>query len=534
MNESLVNIEKKALEWLKLNLKKQKLVHKKSDIDTEIILYLYSRKFIGEINKQYIFLKHSDELEFKALKANFWLIVVEFLNIAFPEGWCCTGAYAYKLLLEDFSINLKQISISTQAKSNRIIKLTEDFEIYASYDKNFTEKPLIKKTLFLKPVFLLRPEYLIIHATLSDYKNYKNELISFIRDSDRDEEYILNYFKKQRSDVLLARLIGALRALGDFTIRLELEELYKIYKVTVPVKNPFEDYLLPLSLERPAYINRFEISLLKAIKYLQAIKKPVKLKKKLTAKDIDGVSTEDTYHSLTIEGYTVTQSLIRFLETHEPSHKYEATLKDQLAAKGFMNTLDYIKKLNDAKFTISETLARKLFEELWKPSLNAKLRKESMVQRTVSRLRRTNDRNVLRVHEDHEDNENAENVAVACSSRRDVYRKHLVSIKGSMYVPPNYEKIPFLLNELFKYTKDLDNGFLLGIFLHYFYVSIHPHSDGNGRISRFLMNIAFINDSYNWLTIKSERRNDYFKALERSQLEDDISYFVEFIISEIK
>jgi Fic family protein len=494
MNESLVNIEKKALEWLKLNLKKQKLVHKKSDIGTEIISYLYSQKFIGEINKQYIFLKHSDELEFKALKANFWLIVVEFLNIAFPEGWYCTGAYAYKLLLEDFSINLKQISISTQAKSNRIIKLTEDFEIYASYDKNFTEKPLIKKTLFLKPVFLLRPEYLIIDATLSDYKNYKNELISFIRDSDRDEEYILNYFKKQRSDVLLARLIGALRALGDFTIRLELEELYKIYKVTVPVKNPFEDYLLPLSLERPAYINRFEISLLKAIKYLQAIKKPVKLKKKLTAKDIDGVSIEDTYHSLTIEGYTVTQSLIRFLETHEPSHKYEATLKDQLAAKGFMNTLDYIKKLNDAKFTISETLARKLFEELWKPSLNAKV----------------------------------------IDVERDVYRKHLVSIKGSMYVPPNYEKIPFLLNELFKYTKDLDNGFLLGIFLHYFYVSIHPHSDGNGRISRFLMNIAFINDSYNWLTIKSERRNDYFKALERSQLEDDISYFTEFIISEIK
>jgi len=494
MNESLVNIEKKALEWLKLNLKKQKLVHKKSDIDTEIISYLSSQKFIGEINKQYIFLKHSDELESKVLMANFWLIVTEFLNIAFPEGWYCTGAYAYKLLLEDFSINLKQISINTQAKSNRIVRLTEDFEIYASYDKNFTEKLLIKKILFSKPVFLLRPEYLIIHATLSDYKNYKNELISFIRDSDRDEEYILNYFKKQRSDVLLARLIGSLRALGDFTIRLELEDLYRVYRVTVPIKNPFEDYVLPLSMERQAYINRFEISLLKAINYLQTIKKPVKLKKKLLVKDIDKVSMEDTYHSLTIEGYTVTKALIQFLETHEPSSKYEATLKDQLAAKGFMNTLDYIKKLNGMKFTLSETLARKLFEELWKPSLNAKI----------------------------------------VDIERDVYRKHLVSIKGSMYVPPNYEKIPFLVNELFKYTKDLDDGFLLGIFLHYFYVSIHPHSDGNGRISRFLMNIAFINDNYKWLTIRSERRNDYFKALERSQLEDDISYFTEFIISEIK
>jgi hypothetical protein len=35
--------------------------------------------------------------------------------------------------------------------------------------------------------------------------------------------------------------------------------------------------------------------------------------------------------------------------------------------------------------------------------------KETTAQRTVSRLRRTNDRSVPSVHEDHEDDENAEN-----------------------------------------------------------------------------------------------------------------------------
>ncbi len=37
---------------------------------------------------------------------------------------------------------------------------------------------------------------------------------------------------------------------------------------------------------------------------------------------------------------------------------------------------------------------------------------ETAEQRAVSRLRRTNNRSVLLVHEDYEDNENAENVVV--------------------------------------------------------------------------------------------------------------------------
>jgi hypothetical protein len=42
---------------------------------------------------------------------------------------------------------------------------------------------------------------------------------------------------------------------------------------------------------------------------------------------------------------------------------------------------------------------------------------ETAVQRAVSRLRRTNDRSALKVHEDHEDNENAEDGVVQRSLR---------------------------------------------------------------------------------------------------------------------
>ena len=90
------------------------------------------------------------------------------------------------------------------------------------------------------------------------------------------------------------------------------------------------------------------------------------------------------------------------------------------------------------------------------------------------------------------------------------------------------------MDTLFDYLKQIENGFERAIFLHYFYVWIHPHSDGNGRISRFLMNIALVQGKYRWLTIPSEDRKKYFAALERSQLEDDISYFAEYILEKYK
>ena len=80
----------------------------------------------------------------------------------------------------------------------------------------------------------------------------------------------------------------------------------------------------------------------------------------------------------------------------------------------------------------------------------------------------------------------------------------MVAIKGAQYVPPSHEKVPYMIDEVFDYATKIMNGFELAIFLHYFYVGVHPHADGNGRISRFLINLALVRDKYNWLTIPSD------------------------------
>lgn len=60
---------------------------------------------------------------------------------------------------------------------------------------------------------------------------------------------------------------------------------------------------------------------------------------------------------------------------------------------------------------------------------------------------------------------------------------------------------------------------------HYDFVGIHPFGDGNGRISRLLMNYILFKYDYPLMTIFNKNTKPYFKSLERSQLEKNPIHF---------
>jgi Fic family protein len=63
--------------------------------------------------------------------------------------------------------------------------------------------------------------------------------------------------------------------------------------------------------------------------------------------------------------------------------------------------------------------------------------------------------------------------------------------------------------------------------LHKKFVFIHPFLDGNGRISRLLMNTALIQDGYMPAMIPPVLRQEYISLLERSHQDDQP--FIDFI-----
>jgi Fic family protein len=89
-------------------------------------------------------------------------------------------------------------------------------------------------------------------------------------------------------------------------------------------------------------------------------------------------------------------------------------------------------------------------------------------------------------------------------------------------------EIPKRLGEFFfwinKYDKK-ENPVEFACLAHYKFVSIHPFADGNGRMSRLIMNYILYKYDHPLLLIKNTDRKAYFKALERSQLEYDDIHF---------
>lgn len=110
-------------------------------------------------------------------------------------------------------------------------------------------------------------------------------------------------------------------------------------------------------------------------------------------------------------------------------------------------------------------------------------------------------------------------------------RAHQVAIARSKFTPPLAIELNFLLKEFFDWYKKEKRKLHpveLAALVHLKFVTIHPFGDGNGRISRLIMNFILKKNNFPLLDIQYTKRDSYYNALERSQIKKEDNIFIQW------
>ena len=114
------------------------------------------------------------------------------------------------------------------------------------------------------------------------------------------------------------------------------------------------------------------------------------------------------------------------------------------------------------------------------------------------------------------------------------YRDRPVFITGSQHKLCDVKLIGAEMAKLFQWAAEERDNYHPVEFaaqLHKRFVFIHPFIDGNGRLSRLLMNTALIQDGYMLAVIPPVLRQEYISLLERAHKDD--RPFMDFIAERV-
>lgn len=108
-------------------------------------------------------------------------------------------------------------------------------------------------------------------------------------------------------------------------------------------------------------------------------------------------------------------------------------------------------------------------------------------------------------------------------------RTQNVRIAGAKKSPPDFSKVPKLMEKLFNdITKMRSHNVIVAAYFHHKLVEIHPFSDGNGRVARLISNLYLMRSGYPPVVLRKEDRKKYYENLRKAD-SGNLGPFANFI-----
>lgn len=426
----------------------------------------------------------------------------------FVRGYCDQRFKNDWYVSPEFSIALhagstvmpRQVIVHAKKGTNSQLALPGDTSLFDYLAKDFAPQQAITETAGLRALHL---PWALTRLSEAYYKSNSTD-VQLALAPLRDVSELLAILLEGAHSVVAGRLAGALRAIRRAELADQLVDTMRKAGFVVTESNPFDvaPVQLVFSRSESPYVARLRLYWQSMRETALSMFDPEPGLPKDTGAYLDDIEeryASDAYHSLSIEGYTVSAELIERVRAgnwNPDDHKSDAKNRDAMAARGYWQAHNAVKASikrilrGENAGEVLRTDHRTWYQELFAPSVAAGILKPADLAG---------------------------------------YRNAQVYIRNSKHVPPPKEAVRDSMPALFDMLAEESSAAVRAVLGHWVFVFIHPYMDGNGRLGRFLTNAMLASGGYPWTIIRTDHRPEYMTALEQASVHGNITDFAKLI-----
>ena len=426
--------------------------------------------------------------------ASFWGFCAAYLARRFGADWCLSPEQSLSLHAGNRSVP-RQLLVRSLKGRNRVTGLpygTSLLDLRSAIPKGRDEIDHLR---------VFSPAAALVACSPGYFRQNPTDLrvcLSMVQDASD----VLILLLGGGHSTIAGRLAGAFRNIGRDRIADDIIKTMRAAGYELREKDPFEATmpLLVLSREFSPEVSRIRLmwrNMREAV--VQGFPLSPGMPEDI-AEYLNGVEelyVEDTYHSLSIEGYRVSRALIARVRSGvwNPDEE-DRDQRDALAARGYWQAFQSVREsirrvlCSENPGVVADEDHGRWYREMFGPAVTA---------------------GVLR------------------PADLAGYRDAQVFISRSMHIPPRSEAIRDLMPAFFELLCEESDSSVRAVMGHFFFVYIHPYPDGNGRMGRFLMNLMLAAGGYPWTVVPVGERESYMTALEEASVRQNILPFTDLL-----
>lgn len=461
---------------------------------------LLKNGFLQEVMKGWYIPSRPDERagDSTAWYASFWRFAAAYLEHRFHRNWSLSPEQSLSIHVGNGAVP-RQLSIRSPKAANSVTKLPHGTSIF---DLQAALPPLADR-VERDGLRLYALEAALIEASPRYFLNRTTDARTALTMIRHPSDLLRKLLDGGHSSIA-GRLAGGFRNCGRIAIADEIIAAMSAAGYTMRETDPFSEQ--PVMTLRPRetspYVNRIRLLWRKMRgPVIDAFPHAPGLPPDVAAymKGVGEAYLTDAYHSLSIEGYRVTSSLIERVRSgswNPEIYEQDREQRNAMAARGYWQAFQLVEHSignvlkGDNAGVVAERDHRAWYREMFAPSVAAGLLRASDLAG---------------------------------------YRNGQVFIRNSMHVPLNKEAVRDAMPAFFELLSEEEHPAVRVALGHFIFVFIHPYMDGNGRIGRFLMNTMMAAAGYPWTVIPLSERATYMATLEKASVEEDIEPFASFL-----